>query len=111
MSELSTYKPNRVYLTGALASPESERIESIKHWTKQLEEYGYEVINPWDAFKEEKISDQEIMRERIKLMLVCEKIYTLPDWDVCEKTLQEVSIARILKIEINTVLNLITEKT
>ena len=103
---------NTVYLTGSSSSPESEKLSEIKKWGLVLEEKGYKVITPFLLFTddEKEYSDQQQMRVRIKAMMLCEKVYTLPDWDICEKTKQEVDIARVLKIEVNTVLTLINEK-
>lgn len=106
------FEDNTVYLTGNISSPEAEKSSKndIEYWTNELKALGFKVITPFKLFEKtdtSKYSDTDLMRNRVRAMLLCEKVYTLPDWDVCEKTTKEVNVARTLGIEVNTVLNLV----
>lgn len=113
--ELLKFKPGRVYLTGLLpliGSGEYQPHLGFGPWRKKLEAKGYEVLTYTGFFSTidyDSFSDSDLMRSRIAILISCEKVYTLPYWDVCEKVVQEVAVARILKIEVNTVLNIDSE--
>ena len=103
-------KKPRCYLSGA--------ITGVKHADKlfaraeeKLELLGYEVVNPYkfgeylkkEYAKENKVPKYEnYMRGDIELLINCDAIYRLENWETSKGARLEKKIAEVLKMQIMT---------
>lgn len=107
--EKSTFNKGTVYLSGRNDSSDKFYTEDIFKWKKILEKKGFKVITSHLLFQKidtQKFTLTDFMRIRIRALLMCEKVYTLPDWNEIKEVEIEINVCRHANIEIRTVLNI-----
>ncbi len=68
------------YVTGKITGlPKTDVKEKFNYISNQLKGMGYQVVNP-SAVADDSHSWDEAVRNDIKLMLECDEVHMLPDW-------------------------------
>ena len=94
-----------IYLSGKITGINPEHYEKkFQEAEDYLKSKGYDVYNPVKVFRHkhlEMVSREEAMRVLVSDMLKCNAIYMLNDWQSSEGCVQELSVARLLKLDIH----------
>lgn len=104
------HEKGTIYLSGRIVGVENANRGTFKLWKEKLEGKGYKVIIPQLLFDDEILDNLEsnytlYMRTCIRAMMLCEAVYTLPDWYESKESAIEVDIARSLQMEVVSVLS------
>ncbi len=105
----------RIYISGRTYGLEpSEASQIFGQYTQELEANGYTVQNPFRMIGEINKSRkrmgeqswtfashrQSVLRTCIRALVNCDAIFMIPDWQKCEKSKQELEIAKTMKMPI-----------
>lgn len=92
-------KPTRVYLSGAITGSRGYK-RRFKWYEYQLEEYGFEVINPAaiSAHLPRTFSHDDYMHICLALLDLCSVIYVMPGSDQSEGVKAEIAHAEKMHI-------------
>lgn len=90
----------RIYLAGPITGYDLwERKEYFAAKTEELEDKGYEVVNPFDCHPLG-VPWEEAMRADIRELATCEGIYLTPGWEKSSGVRLELNIAMTLGMEV-----------
>lgn len=93
-------KRKKVYISGPISGyNKAERYVKFRDAYNILLNLGYCPINPMFVDLGEDASWQDYMREDIALLVQCDMIYFLPNWEKSEGAKIEATIAQWLGIE------------
>lgn len=90
-----------VYISGAIAHHDlAERKEAFGRAEKELRAQGYEPINPFNNGLPDEAHWKAHMRVDIALLLACDYIYMLKDWELSKGAKLELDVASSCDIQV-----------
>lgn len=96
-----TMEKNRVYISGAIAHYDiDERKEAFLNAEQRLKNMGFAPVNPFKNGLPEEAHWREHMRADIRLLLDCEYIYMLKDWELSKGAKLELDVASSCGIKV-----------
>lgn len=93
----------RIYLAGPMTGLPDLNYPAFAERTAALRSLGYDVVSPAetaDVPEPAALSWEEWMRRDIKLLVECEGVACLPDWERSRGASLEVHIARALGMDV-----------
>ncbi len=91
----------KIYISGQISGLTPEEYAPLFHTAeKRLKEQGYDVINPLNNGVAPGEPWQEHMKADIRLLLECDAIYMLPNWELSTGATLERNIAQTLGLEV-----------
>ena len=92
---------DRVYISGAIAHYGiDERKEAFLNAEHRLKNMGFAPVNPFKNGLPEEAHWREHMRADIRLLLDCEYIYMLKDWELSKGAKLELDVASSCGIKV-----------
>ena len=96
-------KPSKIYISGPISNTDNNYPESFKRAAEYLRHLGYDIVDPTTIDPPpEPIRNQSIwvyyMREGIKRLMDCDRIYMLEGWENSEGARLEQMIAKQLRM-------------
>lgn len=102
-----------IYLSGPIIDVPASTYDNFSHIQEKIEALGYEVVNPHEILEGLKISSEgfhKLMQLRISAMAIVDKVITLQEWDQHKDSKMEVSIARTMEIEVQSIIAFLKEQ-
>ena len=94
--------PNIIYVAGPMSGLPQNNYPAFNHAEKLLQEAGYTVVNPArSTLKAAHYTD--FLRHDLKMLLECEAVATLTDWEHSTGARNEVMVAGTLGMPVRTV--------
>jgi len=91
----------KLYLAGPMTGIPEHNFPAFNEAAEELRQAGYDVVNPAEQGSNE-ASWAEYMKRDIPLLLQCEAVATLPNWDASRGARLEVHIANALGMEVGS---------
>ena len=91
---------SKIYISGKISGIEAEAPELFEKAAKELEQKGYEPINPMLLSHNHDKSWQSYMKEDIKALCDCDSIFMLTNWDSSIGARIEFALAEVLGLKI-----------
>lgn len=91
----------RVYISGPIAHYDlQERMATFKAAERHIRAAGYHPVNPFDNGLPQSAPWRDHMKADIKLLLDCQYIYMLPDWELSKGCKLELDVASSCGIKV-----------
>lgn len=90
----------KVYISGKISGKSIfEAKKEFLNAESYLRKFNHEPINPFNNGLHESASWEEHMKEDIRMLMDCDAIYTLSDWESSKGSTIEVELAKALNFK------------
>ena len=94
-------KNKTIYIAGPITGHDlKERFEAFEIVENKCNELGFNVVNPMKLKHDHDKSWGSYMRECIEVLIKCDAIYLMKDWEISNGARLEFTIASKLKMQI-----------
>lgn len=90
----------KIYISGKISGIENEAQKLFEKAEKELQSYGFEVVNPMKLNHQHDKSWHSFMKEDIKALCDCDAIYMLSNWSYSKGAIIEHRIAVNLGLKV-----------
>ena len=91
----------KIYISGKISGIENEAAKLFAKAEKELQEKGFETVNPMTLNHQHDKSWQSYMKEDIKALCECDEIFMLSNWTDSMGAIIEHTIAMYLGINVH----------
>ena len=93
--------PRKLYIAGPMSGLPGLNFEAFHRAQQLLKDAGYQVVNP--ATQGSGRTYSELLKDDLRLLLDCDAVATLPDWEASVGARNEVMVAGVCGMAVNTV--------
>ena len=93
-------RKNRVFISGPMSGYKQYNFPAFNAAAKRLTDEGMIAVNPADIGVVEGAKWEDYVRATIRLMMTCERVYVLPNWQESRGACLEIDIATQLGMPI-----------
>lgn len=92
----------KLYVSGPMKGIEDSNFTAFEYAGRMLREVGYEVENPIDNGLERGLPWETYLRADLAMVVKCDGVALLPDWEMSSGAHLEVHVARALNMPVRT---------
>lgn len=99
---MNTLPVVKTYITGPIYNIDGDNRNAFHRAEKQIGEQGYKIITPFTAIRNTPSWSEwkDIMKERIKNLMDCERLYVLKGWQRSVSAVIEIVLASVFGIRV-----------
>lgn len=91
----------KIYISGKISGIENEALELFQKAEKELQEKGFETVNPMALNHKHDKSWHSYMKEDVKALCDCDEIFMLSNWVDSKGAIIEHTIAMYLGLKVH----------